>query len=79
MGHHRHRPEPGRCRQRARFECVASGGSFDSEVASDLFEDREGSLWAVHDNGIAQHLPDERFAQFTTIAGAAQQRSSIPS
>ncbi|UOQ71474.1 hybrid sensor histidine kinase/response regulator transcription factor [Hymenobacter cellulosilyticus] len=52
-----------------RFECVAGGGSFDSEVASDLLEDREGSLWTVHDNGIAQHLPDERFAQFTTAQG----------
>ena len=52
-----------------RFECVAGGGSFDSEVASDLLEDREGSLWTVHDNGMAQHLPDERFAQFTTAQG----------
>jgi len=52
-----------------RFACVAGSGSFDSGVASDLLEDREGSLWAVHDNGIAQHLPDERFAQFTTAQG----------
>ncbi|HEX8657776.1 MAG TPA: two-component regulator propeller domain-containing protein [Hymenobacter sp.] len=51
------------------FECVAGGGSFDSDVASDLLEDREGSLWAVHDNGIAQHLPDDGFAQFTTAQG----------
>ncbi|HEX8326750.1 MAG TPA: two-component regulator propeller domain-containing protein [Hymenobacter sp.] len=55
--------------QGQRFECVAGGGSFDSEVASDLLEDREGSLWTVHDNGMAQHLPDERFAQFTTAQG----------
>ena len=53
----------------ARFECVAGNSSFDSDVASDLLEDREGSLWTVHDNGIAQHLPDERFAQFTTAQG----------
>ena len=52
-----------------RFACVAGSGSFDSDVASDLLEDREGNLWTVHDNGIAQHLPDERFAQFTTAQG----------
>jgi signal transduction histidine kinase/ligand-binding sensor domain-containing protein len=51
------------------FECVAGGSSFDSDMASDLLEDREGNLWTVHDNGIAQHLPNNGFAQFTTAQG----------
>ncbi|WP_280640584.1 two-component regulator propeller domain-containing protein [Hymenobacter volaticus] len=40
-----------------------------SDQAHDLLEDREGNVWIVHDNGLTQHLADERFTQYTPQDG----------
>jgi signal transduction histidine kinase/DNA-binding response OmpR family regulator/ligand-binding sensor domain-containing protein len=54
---------------RSRFVCFAGQRNFDSDQAHDLLEDREGSLWIVDDNGLGQHLSDERFTQYAPIEG----------
>ncbi|HLK97664.1 MAG TPA: two-component regulator propeller domain-containing protein, partial [Hymenobacter sp.] len=36
---------------------------------NDVLEDREGNLWLAHNGGLAQHLADERFTQFSIADG----------
>ncbi|WP_022824295.1 hybrid sensor histidine kinase/response regulator transcription factor [Hymenobacter norwichensis] len=39
------------------------------QLTADMLEDREGSVWLVLDDGILQHIPDERFALFGAADG----------
>jgi ligand-binding sensor domain-containing protein len=48
----------------ARFRCRASRSFLDSDENNDLLEDREGNIWFVHDQGLAEHPADERFRQY---------------
>ncbi|WP_210518472.1 ligand-binding sensor domain-containing protein [Hymenobacter terricola] len=45
------------------FRCRASRSFLDSNENNDRLKDREGNIWFVHDQGIAQHPTDERFEQ----------------
>jgi signal transduction histidine kinase/ligand-binding sensor domain-containing protein/DNA-binding response OmpR family regulator len=51
------------------FTCFVGQEHLENYQDYDLLVDREGSVWTVSDNGIDQHLADERFTQFTSQNG----------
>ena len=51
------------------FTCFVGQQHLENYHAYDLLVDREGSVWTVRDDGIDQHLADERFTQFTANDG----------
>ncbi|MGI4866932.1 MAG: two-component regulator propeller domain-containing protein [Janthinobacterium lividum] len=53
------------------FTCFVGQPHLENYHAYDLLVDREGSVWTVRDDGIDQHLADERFTQFTANDGLA--------
>ena len=53
------------------FTCFVGQPHLEGYHGYDLLVDREGSVWMVADDGINQHLADERFTQFTTPDGLA--------
>jgi len=52
-----------------RAECFPQPRLLTDQTGNSLLEDREGNLWTALDEGILQHIADERFSLFGAAAG----------